>query len=181
MQKESTPSPVARALLTTCPCATTQVLPNLGDAVDQPLAQAAEEAAEEESPPSRRLTALVIDDTGAHRHVATSLLERFGFDVEQAIHGLQGLEMMIEKRFDVVLCDYEMPELDGFACVSEFRQWEHEHRPQQQKQPVVCFTGSLEQRSGIAAQGLEAGMDLVVAKPYSRGKLENALEQVQML
>ena len=139
MQQERTPSPLARALLTTCPCATTQALPDYGDAVDQPLAQAAEEPAEEEALPLRRRTALVIDDTGAHRHVATSLLKRFGFTVEQAINGRQGLEMMIEKRFDVVLCDYEMPELDGFACVSEFRQWEHSNRPQRQKQPVVCF------------------------------------------
>ena len=154
MQKQDrTPSPVARVLLTT---------------------------AGEDAPPPRR-TALVIDDTGCHRHIAISLLKRLGFDVEQAIDGLQGLEMMIEKRFDVVFCDYEMPGLDGFACVSELRQWEHDHRPHHQKQPVVCFTASLQQQSGIAAQGLEAGMDMVVPKPYSRGKLETALEQVQML
>jgi len=158
-----------------------QALPNHRDAIDQPLAQGTEEAAKEEAPPPRRRTALVIDDTGAHRYAATSLLKHLGFDVEQAINGLQGLQAMIEKRFDVVLCDYEMPELDGFGCISQLRQWEHENRPQHQKQLVVCFTGSLQQQSGIAAQGLEAGMDMVVAKPYSRGKLEKALEQVQLL
>ena len=159
-----------------CPLATTQAPPDHKDAVDQPVAQSAEDSPEEEAPP--QLTALVIDDTGSHRHAATVLMKRLGFDVEHAENGLQGLQKMTEKTFDVVLCDYEMPEMTGFDCIREFRQWEAAHRPQHQKQPIACFTGTLERDPDIAAEGLEAGMDMVEAKPYSRDKLEKVLEQM---
>ena len=152
-----------------------QALPDHADAVDQ---QGAKEAAEEELPPRR--TALVVDDTGAHRYAATSALKHLGFDVEHAENGLQGLQAMTEKTFDVVLCDYEMPELNGFECAREFRQWEQQHRPEDQKQPILCFTASIDGDGDIVAQGLKAGMDMVVPKPYSRGKLEKALSQVQL-
>ena len=80
-----------------------QAPPDHEDAVDQPVARSAEDSPEEEAPP--QLTSLVIDDTGSHRHAATVLMKRLGFDVEHAENGLQGLQKMTEKTFDVVLCD----------------------------------------------------------------------------
>jgi len=106
------------------------------------------------------------------------MLKRLGFDVQQAKDGVQGLEKMRERTFDVVLCDYEMPEMDGFECVEQFRLWEGEHRAERERQLVVCFTASLELNPDNAAQGLDAGMDLIVEKPYSSSKVQAALEQV---
>ena len=162
MKQERTPSPVARVLLTTCPCATTQALPNLGDAVDQPLAQAAEEA-------------LVIDDSLAMRTMTSSVLRRLGYRVQQAVDGREGLQMLKDGTFAVVICDYDMPEMNGFDCVRHFRIWEQEFR--HQRQPIFCFTGSFNDEPQVAGIGLEAGMDVVMEKPFSKSKLECALGQ----
>jgi len=115
----------------------------------------------------------VIDDTACHRVAATLILKQIGFDVQEAIDGVQGLQMMTDNTFDVVVCDYEMPNMNGFQCVERLRHWEEADRPPRQRQHVVCFTAT----PGIEAQGLQAGMDRVVAKPYSVHKLEKALEQ----
>ena len=125
------------------------------------------------------LRALVIDDVGSIRTMTKIALRRLGYDVQQAKDGVEGLQMLKDGTFDVVISDYEMPEMNGFDCVRHFRAWELEHRGG--RQPILCFTGSSKDGPGIAAMGLEAGMDVVMEKPFSQSKLERALEQVEQV
>ena len=77
--------------------------------------------------------------------------------------------------FAVVICDFDMPEMNGFDCVRHFRVWEQEFRDQ--RQPIFCFTGSFKDDPEVGDAGKEAGMDVVMEKPFSKSKLECALEQ----
>lgn len=79
-------------------------------------------------PEKRARCALVIDDSKIIRKVIDRALKNFGFNVVQAENGLQGLEEMKTTVFDIVLCDFLMPIMDGMDCVQQYRQWESSNR-----------------------------------------------------
>jgi CheY-like chemotaxis protein len=93
------------------------------------------------------------------------------FDVEDAKDGQEGLDAMKAKPFELVLCDIEMPIMDGLECVASMRAWETHHRPDE-RQKVFCVTGA----DGISAAQMEsAGMDGVLRKPYTKKKIRELL------
>ena len=65
---------------------------------------------------------LVVDDTKSDRNLFKFLLSRCGFHVETAADGFEALELMQRKDFDLVLCDYLMPNLDGYEFLRKVRQ-----------------------------------------------------------
>jgi CheY-like chemotaxis protein len=64
---------------------------------------------------------LVVDDDPILREVATDILEGEGFGVSQAADGLQAMEVLGAARFDLVLCDVFMPNMDGFETLQAIR------------------------------------------------------------
>jgi len=65
---------------------------------------------------------LVVDDTKSDRELFKYLLGREGFDVETSSDGTLALEFLRKKPFDLVLCDYLMPHLDGYEFLLRVRQ-----------------------------------------------------------
>jgi CheY-like chemotaxis protein len=95
--------------------------------------------------------------------------------VLDAEDGQQGLEIMMDAYFDLVLCDIDMPEMDGLQCVGHLREWEEEHRPER-RQLVCCMTGE----DGISDEDIKAaGMDLVLRKPYNKSKVRALVDRLQ--
>jgi len=78
---------------------------------------------------SRVKCALVIDDSMTTRKGIDGALTRLGFEVTQAENGLEGLQVMKTKLFEVVLCDFLMPVMDGLDLVQQYRAWEASNRP----------------------------------------------------
>jgi two-component system chemotaxis sensor kinase CheA len=64
---------------------------------------------------------LVVDDSLTTRMLEKSILESAGYDVEVASSGEEGLEFARRKRFALILCDVEMPGIDGFTVVERLR------------------------------------------------------------
>jgi len=64
---------------------------------------------------------LVVDDSSLVRLYYRSALERAGFEVEQAINGIEGMERVLSQRFDLVIVDINMPRMDGFTFVRSLR------------------------------------------------------------
>jgi len=64
---------------------------------------------------------LVIEDNPASRELAAYLLGKSGHTVEVAENGAQGLRMAAESRPDLILCDLQMPELNGYEFIAEVR------------------------------------------------------------
>ena len=75
--------------------------------------------------------------------------------------------------YDVVLSDYEMPEMDGLAMIQAFRVWEagQGRRP---RQSVICITGANEQVTDEFL--LVGGFDKVLRKPTNAVKIKALLE-----
>lgn len=76
----------------------------------------------------RRKCALIIDDSLTIRKVFERALISLGFEVRQAENGLVGLEEMKGTVYDIVLCDFLMPIMDGVDCIQQYREWERTHR-----------------------------------------------------
>ncbi len=136
-----------------------------------PRATRAEVRDEEESRETvrRRLRVLVADDNAINRMVTERMLQRGGHTVSLAENGLQAMEMALAGRFDLVLMDVQMPEMDGLAATVAIRRAETTAR----RTPIVGLTAHAFR--GDRDRCLDAGMDDYVAKPVRREELEAAM------
>jgi signal transduction histidine kinase/DNA-binding response OmpR family regulator len=114
---------------------------------------------------------LVIEDNALNQQVAEAMLRQMGCQVTLAEHGLGGLEALCRERFDVILMDCQMPEMDGYEALRCFRAG-----PSAQYRfvtpaatPVVALTANAV--SGAREECLAAGFDDYLCKPFRREDL----------
>lgn len=74
------------------------------------------------------LHVLLVEDNIINQQVLSKQLKKAGCEVDVANHGLEALDILEEKAFDIVLMDLEMPVLDGLATMREIRQRERTSR-----------------------------------------------------
>lgn len=114
---------------------------------------------------------LVVDDHKLNRMVASEMLKRWGAQVSLAEDGLQAVTMCAQHRFDLVLMDIQMPELDGFGACAEILRLLGDSAP-----PIVAVTASATEKDRQAV--LEAGMVEHVVKPFKKETLHRVLESL---
>lgn len=107
---------------------------------------------------------LVVDDSITVRRVTQRLLKREGYRVALAADGQQALERIAEEMPLVVLCDIEMPRMDGFELVQHLR-----NQPQTASLPVVMITSRLAEKHWEHAKSL--GVNHYLGKPYVEEEL----------
>jgi len=113
-------------------------------------------------------TILVVDDEDDMRITLRSALESFGFAVLDARDGAEALRMAQASPPDLVLCDIEMPEINGFELLTMFR----EHDPTSTV-PFVFLTGRSD-RSYIR-KGMNLGADDFITKPATADEVYSAV------
>jgi PAS domain S-box-containing protein len=114
---------------------------------------------------------LVAEDSPVNQIVAVRALERCGCRVEVVADGRQALEALSTRRYDAVLMDCQMPDIDGYAATAELRRSENgQHRT-----PVIAMTAHA--MDGAAKRCLEAGMDDYISKPMRREQLIDTLRR----
>ena len=69
----------------------------------------------------RRVRILVVDDSSLVRLYYRDVLEKAGFEVEQAINGIEAMEKVLAQPFDLVIVDVNMPQMDGFSFLRALR------------------------------------------------------------
>ncbi len=115
------------------------------------------------------LNILLAEDNTTNQKLALRLLERLGYRADVAVNGLEVLEAMGRQRYDVVLMDVQMPELDGLEATRQIRRiWPGEQGPY-----IIALTANAMQ--GDREQCLAAGMDNYVSKPIRVEELISAL------
>jgi chemosensory pili system protein ChpA (sensor histidine kinase/response regulator) len=107
---------------------------------------------------------LVVDDSITVRRVTQRLLKREGYRVALATDGEQAIERLQEEMPVVVLCDIEMPRMDGFEFVGHLRD-----EPRWADLPVIMITSRLADKHREHARSL--GVDHYLGKPYSEEEL----------
>ena len=113
---------------------------------------------------------LVAEDNEILRELTLQQLATFGLKAEPASNGLEVLERVSTRRYDLILMDISMPQMDGFEAVRALRKTEDMRDCP--RTPVVAVTG-VSERSVC----LDNGLDDFVAKPMMLDKLKEVLER----
>lgn len=122
-------------------------------------------------------TALIVDDSKTIRTAHSKMLVKLGYDVTQAENGKEGLDWILKRRFNVVLCDLDMPQMDGLEMITSLRQFEAEH-DEVTPQLVICVSGGHPTHgTETEAVALEAGMDAFKMKPLRLSVLKDLLSE----
>ncbi|MET3614275.1 two-component system sensor histidine kinase BarA [Rhizobium aquaticum] len=117
------------------------------------------------------LKVLVADDAEVNREVADAALRRLGIVADFVEDGRQAVDAVLKTRYDLVLMDGSMPELDGFDATREIRAAEAEGN--RERTPIVALTAHV---IGTAADAWrEAGMDGVLHKPFTLARLADVI------
>jgi signal transduction histidine kinase/CheY-like chemotaxis protein len=120
------------------------------------------------------LKILVAEDNVVNQKLALRLLAQLGYRADVAANGLEVLQALERQRYDVVLMDVQMPELDGIEATRHIRdRWPPAERPR-----IIAVTANALQ--GDRERLLQAGMDDYVSKPIRVQELMAALARAQV-
>lgn len=116
---------------------------------------------------------LLVEDSLFNQKLAVGLLEKHGHRVVVANNGLEGVEMLSEKDFDLILMDIQMPEMDGLEATRFIRENE---RGTGEHIPIIAMTAQA--MMGDRERCLEAGMDAYLVKPIRARQLYETIDQI---
>ena len=119
----------------------------------------------------RCLSVLLAEDNAINQKLATRILQKMGHTVTIAENGREALQILENARFDIILMDVQMPEMDGFEATSSIREKE---RITGGHIPIVAMTAHA--MSGDREKCLAAGMDGYVSKPINTQELVENIE-----
>jgi CheY-like chemotaxis protein len=112
---------------------------------------------------------LIVDDNATNRIVAQALCEMFGCTSETAEDGVEAVEAVRERRFDLVLMDIKMPRMDGVQATRAIRALEGAAG----RVPIVALTANADPDDALGY--MAEGMVAVVEKPIKPERLRMAM------
>jgi len=115
---------------------------------------------------------LVVDDSSLVRLYYRSALEKAGFEVEQAINGIEAMERALSQPFDLVIVDVNMPRMDGFSFLRALR------RAAADVATLPALMISTEAETQDIAAARAAGANFYLVKPVAEAEL---VRHVRML
>jgi two-component system cell cycle response regulator DivK len=107
---------------------------------------------------------LVIEDNEDNRQIIRDLLISLGYELIEAVDGVEGVAMAQSHRPDLMLMDIQLPELDGYEATRQIRTV-----PELAEVPIIAVTSYA--LSGDEAKARDAGCNCYVAKPFSPREL----------
>lgn len=117
---------------------------------------------------------LVVDDFPTMRRIVRNLLKELGFaNVDEAEDGAAGLAKVKEGRFDFVISDWNMPNMDGLQMLQSIRA---DANTAISKLPVLMVTAEAKKENIIAAA--QAGANGYVVKPFTAATLDEKLGKI---
>ncbi|MDA3873315.1 MAG: response regulator [Kiritimatiellae bacterium] len=117
----------------------------------------------------RPLHVLVLDDDDKILRLLKIFLRQLGYSVTTALNGREGIQMMLENSFDLIIVDIQMPVIDGFEFAEEaLGLWPWEK--------IIFCTGNI--TSQVKRKATSLGINTILEKPLSFNTLETAIQEV---
>ncbi len=120
--------------------------------------------------PCRSLKILLAEDSHANQMLALGVLRKWGHSLTVANNGLEAVAAFTQEKYDVILMDVQMPEMDGLQATAVIRTMEQQ---QGGHIPIVAMTANA--MKGDREECVQAGMDEYVTKPIRWPDLRQAL------
>ncbi len=120
---------------------------------------------------ARRAKVLVADDSPESREFIRDALASHNFEIAEAADGKEALVKIREFHPDIVFMDIQMPQMDGYAALSQIRQ-----DPQLRRLPVIALTAFA--MHGDRDKALAAGFDAYISKPVDPRSLRAQVDQL---
>jgi len=115
---------------------------------------------------------LVVDDQNSVRQMTRMTLEELGFKhIHEAENGVKAMETASLQPLDLIISDYNMPEMDGLGLLRAVR-----GHPVVRKVPFILLTGRGDRELVVAAA--QAGVNNYLVKPFTAAILREKIEQV---
>ncbi|NLC99834.1 MAG: response regulator, partial [Gammaproteobacteria bacterium] len=113
-----------------------------------------------------KVSVLVVDDALFIRDLLKKSLRAYfpGIQIEEAVNGLKAKQILSNQSFDLILCDWEMPEMSGLELLEWFRQ-----QPQFKTVPFIMVTSRGDKENVV--QAIQAGVTDYVGKPFTQEQL----------
>jgi len=116
---------------------------------------------------------LIAEDNLVNQRVATRMLEKRGHSVVVATNGQKALAALEKQKFDVVLMDVQMPDVDGFQATAAIR--EREKLTGKHLRIIAMTAHAME---GDREKCLAAGMDGYIPKPIQAAEMVASIEAI---
>ena len=142
------------------------------DLLSQTQPTAANPATTEEIEPSRQLRILLAEDHPTNQRVVAMILQPYGVDLTVVENGVKALEAFEAGKFDVVLMDMQMPEMDGLKATQAIRVLEL--TAQLPRTPIAMLSANA--MNEHVEQALDAGFDVHIAKPVTPESLVKGIQ-----
>ena len=139
--------------------------------VDPPKKQITSGHSQEERKEAVKL--LLAEDNPTNRLVATTIIKKLGYSIDTAVNGLEAVNILKEKHYDLVFMDLQMPVMGGAEATAEIRN--PESGALNHTIPIVAMTANA--MKGDDEMCLEMGMDDYIAKPISAKAIDDILKK----
>lgn len=120
------------------------------------------------------LSLLIVDDNPINRRIVTLLLKGHLLQVDVAVNGSEALSKFMEKPYDIILMDINMPEMNGYESSAAIRLYEAKQR-REKKSVIIALTASVE--GDVISHCYDAGMDAYLGKPFLVQQLFDVIKQ----
>jgi two-component system, cell cycle response regulator DivK len=112
---------------------------------------------------------LVIEDNPVNLELLSDLLEAFGYTVLSARDGVKGIEMVRQEKLDLIICDIQMPGMDGYEVAAYLKR-----DPMLSRIPLVAVTAlaMVGDRERVLSSGFDGYIDKPIAPELFRKQVE---------
>lgn len=122
--------------------------------------------------PDKNINILSVDDFSTMRRIVKNLLKQIGYyNVDEAENGEAALELIREKKFDLIISDWNMPVKTGIQLLRDVRS-----DPALKHIPFLMVTAEAEKENVLEA--MEAGVNNYILKPFTAKVLEDKLRSI---
>lgn len=115
--------------------------------------------------------AITIDDSASMRQMVRLTLKQSGFEVLEAENGKAALDMLRATQVDLIICDVNMPIMNGIETTRQLRAL-----PNYKRTPIVLLT--TESEDGKKMEGRQAGATGWIIKPFQPNQLQKVVQRV---
>jgi signal transduction histidine kinase len=114
---------------------------------------------------------LVVEDHCINQMVCEDILVRNGYEVTVVMNGAEAVEAFQKDKYDLILMDIKMPEMDGITATKKIRNLEN----QDQRIPIIALTALAAENEKVDC--LNAGMDIHISKPFDPPQMIMTIEK----